>query len=342
MLTETGPYDEALERLHATGPEREGWLSNHGPMVAEALARLGRGDRVHSWSDGYLGRLEDVPRGIEPIQAQAWRDPLGDPLRTGDWIRFFLQEVEQHPWQDLLLQWWPRLLPGIAAGATHGVIRVGHAVRALRALETEPRRRELAHALAYWAARWQPIPLVPAAGRRSATAAVRGVPRVLHQEFGIRNRIAQLAQTPGWAGAVASLSAPTTNEAVPAALDELVNTVLAHYATHAHGNPTMLVHAATAPNAVARTLPSLPPSLWQQSFDAAWSATAAVLAAYSPADERPRRTPEPTCADEVLDQALQHAGEHVIKVADTALLAHERSSDSRALAAVATAIELDA
>ena len=29
----TGTYDEALERLHRTGPEFDGWLANHGPMV---------------------------------------------------------------------------------------------------------------------------------------------------------------------------------------------------------------------------------------------------------------------------------------------------------------------
>ncbi len=340
MPTETGPYDEALERFHETGPEREGWLSNHGPMVAEALTRLGRGDQVHSWSDRYLARLEDVPRGIEPIRAEAWRDPLGDPLRTGDWITFFLQQVEQHPWQDLLVQWWPRLLPGIAAGATHGVIRVGHAVRALRVLETEPRRQELAHALAYWAARWQPIPVVHSTGERDASAAVAAVPQVVQQEFGIRSRIAQLPDTAGWAGAVASLSPPAADSAVPDALDELVDAVLAHYASHAHGNPTMLVHAATAPNAVAQTLPSLPQSLWRQSFETAWSATAAVLAAYSPTDKR--AMPAPGTSADVLERALQHAGEHVIKLADTALLAHERSSDPRALSAVAAAIELDA
>ena len=30
----TGTLDEAYERLHATGPEFDGWLSNHGPMAA--------------------------------------------------------------------------------------------------------------------------------------------------------------------------------------------------------------------------------------------------------------------------------------------------------------------
>ena len=29
----TGQLDEAYQRLHATGPEFDGWLSNHGPQV---------------------------------------------------------------------------------------------------------------------------------------------------------------------------------------------------------------------------------------------------------------------------------------------------------------------
>lgn len=340
MLTTSSSYDEALERFHGTGPERQGWLSNHGPMVVEALARLGREDRVHRWSDQYLSRLEDVPRGIEPIDRLAWRDPLGDPVRSGDWINFFLAEAEQAAWQTLLVRWWPRLLPGIAAGATHGVIRLGHAVRALRALETEPRRRELAHALAYWAARWQPVPVLSAIGSRNAASVVEMIPPVPHQEFGIRNRLTQLPDTEGWERVVGSLAPPRQDTDVPAAHADLINAVLARYASRAHGNPTMLVHAATAPMAVANTLPSLPKSMWRPSFDAAWSATAAVLAAYAPAESRPFR--RAVDVDDVLEQALRHGGEHVIKLADTALKAYGTSRDELALAAVLTAIDLDA
>jgi hypothetical protein len=130
--------DEALERLRGTGPERDGWLSNHAPMAAEALARNGHAGEIDAWLDGYRDRLEDAPRGISPISREAWRDPLGDPVRTGDWIAFFEREVHEAPWREVLATWWPRLLPGIAAGATHGVIRVGHAVRALLDAETGP------------------------------------------------------------------------------------------------------------------------------------------------------------------------------------------------------------
>ena len=47
-------------------------------------------------------------------------------------------ELGQRPWREVLNAWWPRLLPGVVAAATHGVIRVGHAVRALLADGDDP------------------------------------------------------------------------------------------------------------------------------------------------------------------------------------------------------------
>ena len=117
--------DEAYERVWGTGPERGGWLSNHAPMAAEALVRGGHGDEVHRFLDSYADRMEERPRGISRIPVDQWRDPLGDPVRTGDWLRYFERELAEEPWRAVLARWWPRLLPGIAAGATHGVIRVG-------------------------------------------------------------------------------------------------------------------------------------------------------------------------------------------------------------------------
>ena len=113
-----GILDEAYERLHRTGPEYQGWLSNHGPMAVEALVRHGHQSRVHRWLDGYLGRLDEVPRGLHPIDD--WRAALGDVKRAGDWLTYFDRQLREHPWREVLGTWWPRLLPGIAAGATHG------------------------------------------------------------------------------------------------------------------------------------------------------------------------------------------------------------------------------
>jgi len=127
---ETGTLDEAYQRLHVTGPEFDGWLSNHGPMAAEAMVRHGHAGTVHRWLDGYMRRLEEFPRGSGPIGSD-WPEALGDPRRIADWTAYFGREVSEQPWRQALETWWPRLLPGVAAAATHGVIRVGHAMRAL-------------------------------------------------------------------------------------------------------------------------------------------------------------------------------------------------------------------
>jgi Questin oxidase-like len=343
MLTSAGTYDEALERLHQTGPEFDGYLSNHGPMVVEALARMDYERAVQPWTDGYLRRLDEMPRSSLQIDPADWQGALGDVSRTADWIALFARELGQQRWPDVLGRWWPRLLPGIAAGATHGVIRVGHAVSALRQLETAPRTLELAHALGYWAARWQPVPKIHAAGTVQAGELVETMPRVAVQEGGIRDRLAQLSSTSGWADRAAALAAPRDDSVLPAALDTLVDSVVSAYPRMAHGNATMLVHAATAPNAVSRALPSLPQQMWRVSYDAAWSASAAVLAAYRPARARDDLVLDHTAdPHDTFAAAVQNGSEHVIKLADTALRSHERTADPAALEAVRTAIRLDA
>ena len=108
MLTTPGAYDDALERFHRTGPEFDGYLSNHGPMVVEVLARRGQEPLIDRWTDRYLRRLDDLPRGGRPIDPKRWQDALGEA-------------------------------------------------------ESAPRIDELAHALGYWAARWQPTPSIAAA-----------------------------------------------------------------------------------------------------------------------------------------------------------------------------------
>ncbi|HET7901374.1 MAG TPA: hypothetical protein VFL59_09315 [Candidatus Nanopelagicales bacterium] len=335
---QTGTYDEALERLHRTGPEWDGWMSNHGPMAVDVLARRNAGSAVHAWVEEYAERLDDLPAERRPIAgADDERDALGDPARLGDWIARFERAVEERPWEEVLADWWPRLLPGIAAGATHGVIRTGHAVLALRAEDNSVRRAELAQALGYWAGRWQPVPHVTLLGSSHASALVPGVPRIAVQEGGIRDRLGRLGAVEAWPSHVGAMAAP---DDVPEALADLVDVVVGLYPRAAHGNPTMLVHAATAPHAVARTLPSLPPELWADAYAYAWSATAAVLSCYLPAGLAD--VPEPVAVDDAWDAALRHGGEHVLKLADVALDVHDRTGDPAAVAAITRAVSLDA
>lgn len=345
--------DEAYGRLHLTGPEFGGdeegnnGLSNHGPMAVEVLVRRGHELDVPRWVDGYVPRLEELPGPSDRITEESWRDALGDGRRIGDWTAFFTAQVREGPWRELLATWWPRLLPGIAAGATHGVIRVGHAARTLLAGGESPATvTELAHGLAFWAGRWVPLPglAAPAGGLDPATA-LEAVPHLPVQRGVIASRIPRLADLPGWPAAVAALRPAADDAEVEARLADLVDAATLRYLSHGYGSPVLLVHTATAPNAVLHTLPALPRELWAPSLSAVWSASAAIVAMYEPADAAPRgelpAAPEASDpAAEVLERAAAHGDEHVIKFTDTAAEAHARTGDADALAAAVLTTQL--
>lgn len=332
-MTCDGLLDETYERLRDTGPEFQGWLSNHGPMAADALLRLGRADRVAAWVDGYLPRLQEAPTGRWRIRAEDWREPLGDPSRLGDWRELLTHEIGADPWQTVLARWWPRLVPGAAASAAHGLIRTGHAVRALREHDSQPRRLELAEALAYWAARWHPIPpAADARGRLHPAEALDALP-ALGTDGGFRSRLRNVTSSPLWPPAAAALGHVPDPAAVPEALDRLVDAAVSRYAKWGHAEPVMLVHAATAPRAAALVLPSLPRELWPATYQAAWAVTAAIGCAYRPSAGPLASTHEVAVDhDDAVDRAVELGDAHAIKFAETALDSHRRGSAVAALA----------
>ncbi len=334
--------DETYTRMRTTGPEFDGWLSNHGPMAADALIRLGCGEAVESWVDHYTRRLDDAPGTRWKIEEDEWREVLGDPSRLGDWIALFERELVEEPWRDVLIRWWPRLLDGAVASATHPLIRTGHCVRALREAPSDARRDELAQALGYWAARHQRLPAHPRPGGTADPAAALDAVPVIEATGGITARLDHLAHQRSWPGAVATLRPAPAPQEVPAALDALVDAAVTHYTRWAHGNPVMLVHAATAPRAAGLALPALPESLWVPTYEAAWAATAAIATLYRPGsapppvthDERGTRTPE-----HVTERAIDTADEHAIKFVEVVQEAHRRGNID-ALAAGARASHL--
>ncbi|MFB7914694.1 questin oxidase family protein [Streptomyces sp. NPDC056061] len=337
----TGTLDEALERLPRAGPERDGQLSNHAPMAVEALVRHGQAPAVHRWIDHYRHKLEDMPGTSSDVTAENWHEALGDPRRIADWTAYFERETAERPWRDVLAEWWPRLLPGIAAGATHPAIRVGHAVRTLlTGPASAPRIVEPAHGLGYWAARHQPLPvLTPLPPAADTVAALDAVPCVSEQSGGIRERPARLTGFPVW-----PQRSPVGPDEARTRLEELVRAATHRYATYGYGEPIMLVHAATAPNAVLRVLPALPRPLWAPSLEAAWAASAAVTAAYAPAEPAPYPHAASSPADgpsvsaeELFARAAAHGDDHTIKFTDTAC----DVGDTAALTAALRTIELN-
>jgi len=153
----------ALDRLRTTGFYIGDFFANHGPMAAEALAKLGYCDEVDGWVDANIDQRDHAPLPKPRETIGDWRVVLGDRNRGGDWVLLFREELAEAPWRDVLRMWWPRLLPGCVGSLTHGLIRTAHAVRSLRETDrpSELQIDELARALAFWATAFTPLATTP-------------------------------------------------------------------------------------------------------------------------------------------------------------------------------------
>jgi hypothetical protein len=356
--SDNGVLDEGLSRLAGTGPEFRGGLSNHGPMAAEALVRLGRTDAVERWLDAYLKKLDAPPRPAGRVTGENWREALGALNRVADWEAYLHAQLAEGPWRDVLARWWPRLLPGGAAAATHGVIRTSHAARSLAAAEAADtsgtvatsssgagagqRRDELARGLAYWAASYLELPGAPrTGGRRGLQSAIGALPTAgLAPERGLitTELAARLPELPGFGDSVAGLQPP---DDPAAALGDLAIAFAGLFLRYGRTRPIALLHAVTAPVAARSVLPLLPPELARPTHDALWQVTAGLYAVYAGGV-----TPEPLPAgpgpspDDVTARAVAAGDEHAIKLTEACLRLHAETPDPVLLHAAARASEL--
>ncbi|GHI88757.1 questin oxidase family protein [Streptomyces xanthophaeus] len=338
--------NDALERMDDLGYERgQGVdLANHGPMGAEALAVLGQADEVARWVGRYRKAMEhhEPPAArfaLDPADESSWRPALGTFRRAGDWERLFVRELAEAHWREVLVRWWPRLLPGLFAGLTHGVIRTAHAVRGLYATGdggTVLQLKELARGLAYWAARYSELPGRPRLhGPHELPDAVATLPRVpLDGPMGpgtARHRLDTLAELPGYG---ASLEALAPQQA-PRLLSEMTAQFADVYLGHPEVYPVPLIHGVTAPAAVRLVLPHLPQELYEPTLARLWQVQSAFLFAFT-SDRRDEGTaawqsevPDLPPLDELGARAAEHGDEHVIKFTEACLREYALRPDPR-------------
>jgi hypothetical protein len=173
--------------------------------------------------------------------------------------------------------------------------------------------------------------------------------RIAGQSGGIGDRLARLGGLATWPSALAGFSVPSAPEQIRALLAGLVDAATIRYLFYGHGNGIMLVHSATAPSAVLRTLPALEVRLWAPSLAAAWAASSALTAVYAPAEPAPRgQLPDPPdsglsleeTSRTVFTQAVGHGDAHVIKFTDTAVEVFARTGNQDAIAAAFRAAQL--
>lgn len=329
----------ALDRLRGTGAEFDGFLSNHGPMAADAMIRLGGGDRVERWVEHYRVQLDPAPMPGDSVTSENWPLNLGRIDRLGDWDSYFRRLLDHEHWQVVLAAWWPRLLPGAAAGATHGLIRTAHAVRNLaESADPDPLLvDELRAGLAYWAARHQPLPGNPSLeGRLMLAEAVARLPRldrtVASDGAGIAGRLQSLFRLDGLPEALDGWGPATLDEH---ALDELVG--CSARVLLARGDAQIAYcHAVTAPAALRMVLPTLPADQHRATITAAWHLAAAIIAAFAspPGRDEVADAEEPAeSPSELAEAAIEHGDDHVLKLTEACLRQFQITGDATLLVA---------
>ena len=143
-----------LERAGKYHPLYGGGLATHIPMVLTALDALGapqnKLEQIFNQSIDNLdqiGSLENV-KAFDDVESE-----LGNNKSYLRYLKYFQNQLVNHSSQEVLKKALPILLPGIAASAFHGLIRLAYAIEANC-------KSEIAVALAYWSAEFQSFELV--------------------------------------------------------------------------------------------------------------------------------------------------------------------------------------
>ncbi|MFI5314098.1 MAG: questin oxidase family protein [Myxococcota bacterium] len=337
--------DETLRTLAAFGPDLRNGNTNHAPMAVEALCALGREDAVQPWLARYRAELLPMPARCERVTAQNWRAALARTERAADWSAFFAEELLGAPWREVLDRWVGRLAPALCASATHGVIRVGHAVRALALGESPARLRELADALASWAYAYQELPTAAGSSARGfpADEAIRRVPVVPRERRRFAGTIVSSLEALGefqeFAPAIDTLEIRSD----PAAqLGELTRVFARVFVANAHDTLTAIVfiHGVTSATALGHLLPHLSPANQRAGMRFAWQAGCALYSAFGARPEPAGIEPPRDSPETLADRAVVHGDEHAIKLAEACLARNAIQPDPAYLAAIASALRL--
>jgi hypothetical protein len=327
MKPDYSTMDAALEMALKAGPDLKNGFTRHASMGAEAMCAMGRADAVIPWVENYRHMFVERPRPSIKIDPARWRDALGAANRFADWVVFFRAELNHSPWTDVIRRWGGLLSPGLVGAATHGIIRTGHAVRALSQEETPARIAELAEGLAYWAATYEELPEKRAVRPTSLpSGAIGAVPLLPVQRRGQFHTIVEaLVQLDDFPPFAETISMVDTGGHPSAFISDLTETFARVFLTNAHDIITTIafVHSVDAPAALRKISAYLDSGGLREGLSFAWQASASLYSIYAVNPPQPLSTADETVnADEFFQRAIDAGDEHAIKFTEVCLREH--------------------
>ncbi|KDM90427.1 questin oxidase family protein [Photobacterium galatheae] len=217
-------------------------LANHLPMALIALDRCGASPlQLQRFYQDYTSHLQPV-RQILPDQETT--PALGHRDSFALFHQQFRQQLATQGDATVLREWLPVLLPGLAASAFHGMIRLSYALEA-------GDHEEIAMALAYWASEYQPLSPLTSTRHYSAetqlTLALDAFRNFKFQPGIIVDRIKEVVAQP-------------TYQAIAEVPDKLTEAEIARLTIRAYlaSNDFTLLHGVTGFDALQQLLPYVP------------------------------------------------------------------------------------
>jgi hypothetical protein len=316
-------FDDVLDLIHRNDVEFGGGLANHAPMAAEALVALGLAERVVPYVADYVAK-HSLPPFVDDAPLPADQRTLGDVDQRFAWIAAYVEELETVSAWTLAARELPKLTPGWAA--IHGLLRIGHALRALERDDTPARRRELAFGLGYAAADYHELPGIPGSrpqaglGIVEALAAVPLVPRADRVDGLILSRLAVLDGRADFIAAIEGVDLDTLP--IETAIGELA-AAAARLFVAGGASDIVYLHAITGTSVLRLLLPVLDVDGQRAALGYAFQAVAGAhaVAGASPGVPvvvaPPRRT-----ISQLVDAAATTSDEHRIKLIEACLREH--------------------
>ena len=293
---------QLVERAAAYGPLYANGLSNHLPMALIALDRMGASPtQLEAFYARYAPRLTRRPQSDAPLDP---RESFGVERNFEGVFAYFRALLAAEGKERVLQTWLPLLMPGVATGAFHPMIRLAYALDAYE-------ESEMAFGLASWVAEHRSLGDLGAPTRRTLDEIVEPLSHEIAQHdlnsSLIIDRMVEVSQLP------AVRVAATQPEHLEFA--EVANFAIRMYAAR---EDFTVLHMVTGCHAFRLLIPYL---------DDAANATRhlwhAMMLAYLSTGLIPQRLNAGSAATDLdwprcLARAVQSDNDHVIKLAYTA------------------------